>query len=83
MGSAALDICWLATGRLDGYYESLSIWDFAAAQLVAKEAGAQWGHFSEVPDGVDPQFYADDILVANPALYPKLLSLLQNVDYGD
>jgi myo-inositol-1(or 4)-monophosphatase len=83
LGSAALDICWLAAGRLDGYYESLSIWDFAAAQLVAREAGAQWGHFSEVPGDVDPQFYAQDILVANPTLYPKLLTLLQNVDYGN
>jgi myo-inositol-1(or 4)-monophosphatase len=81
LGSAALDICWLASGRLDGYYESLSIWDFAAAQLVAREAGAQWGHFSEVPEGVDPQFHTQDILVANPALYAKLLTLLQNVDY--
>lgn len=77
LGSAALDICWLAAGRLDGYYESLSIWDFAAAQLIAKEAGAQFGHFSDVPAGVDPQFHDKDILVANPALYPKLLGLLK------
>lgn len=80
LGSAALDICWLAAGRLDGYYESLSIWDFAAAQLIAREAGAQWGHFSEVPAGVDPQFHCQDIITANPALYPKLLKLLQEAD---
>ncbi len=78
IGSAALDICYLAAGRLDGYYESLSIWDHAAAQLIAKEAGAQYGHFSAVPDGVDPQFHNDDILISNPVLYPKLLSLLQS-----
>ena len=80
LGSAALDICWLAMGRLDGYYESLSVWDFAAAQLIAKEAGAQYGHFSPVPEGVDPQFYARDILIANPVLYPKLLKVLQEAE---
>lgn len=77
LGSAALDICWLAAGRLDGYYESLSVWDFAAAQLVATEAGARFGHFSPVPDGVNPQFRGEDILVANPTLYAQLYELLQ------
>lgn len=79
LGSAALDICFLAMGRLDGYYESLSVWDFAAAQLIAREAGATIGHFSEVPAEVDPQFYDRDILIANPAIFPKLQALLQSV----
>lgn len=40
-GSAALDICWVASGRVDGFYEyTLSPWDFAAAGLIAREAGA-------------------------------------------
>lgn len=80
LGSAALDICFLAMGRLDGYYESLSIWDFAAAQLIAKEAGAHFGHFSPVPESIDPQFYDRDILIANPSIYSQLLALLQSVD---
>lgn len=76
LGSAALDICWVAAGRLDGYYESLSVWDFAAAQLIAIEAGARYGHFTEVPEHVAPQFHNKDILVANPELYPKLRNIL-------
>ncbi|PCH63030.1 MAG: inositol monophosphatase [SAR86 cluster bacterium] len=80
LGSAALDICWVAMGRLDGYYESLSVWDFAAAQLIATEAGASYGHFSQLPPGVSEAFYDQDILVANPHLYPKLLELLQKID---
>ncbi len=80
LGSAALDICFLAMGRLDGYYESLSIWDFAAAQLIAREAGASIGHFSEVPEGMDPQFYDRDILIANRAIFPRLQALLQAAD---
>jgi len=77
LGSAALDICWLAAGRLDAYYESLSVWDFAAARLIALEAGAECGHFSAIPAGRDPQFYEQDLLIANPDLYPQLLALLQ------
>jgi len=80
LGSAALDICWLAAGRMDGYYESLSLWDFAAAQLIAKEAGAEYGHFSEVPPDIDPQFYDQDILISNPNLFPKLKKLLQQAE---
>ncbi len=76
LGSAALDICWLAMGRLDGYYESLSVWDFAAARLIALEAGAKCGHFSEVPRDIDPQFHHKDLLIANPQLYPQLRELL-------
>ncbi|HBY00903.1 MAG TPA: inositol monophosphatase, partial [Gammaproteobacteria bacterium] len=78
--SASLDICWLACGRLDGYYESLSVWDFAAARLIALEAGAECGHFGQVPDGADPQFYDRNLLMANPVLYPKLLALLRGAD---
>ena len=80
IGSASLDICWLACGRLDGYYESLSVWDFAAARLIALEAGAECGHFGQVPDGADPQFYDRNLLIANPAIYPKLRALLRDAD---
>lgn len=40
-GSAALDLCWVAAGRCDGYYEDeLNRWDYAAGALIASEAGA-------------------------------------------
>lgn len=80
LGAASLDICWVAMGRLDGYYESLSIWDFAAAQLIAKEAGAQYGHFKPVPAGVSEVFHNEHILVANPTLYPQLHDLLNRAE---
>ena len=80
LGSAALDICWVACGRLDGYYENLRVWDFAAAQLIAREAGARYGHFQPVPEGVLPVFHDQNILVANSSLYPKLATLLQEAD---
>ena len=41
IGSASLDLCGVAAGRLDGYYEvGLNPWDWAAGLLVAREAGA-------------------------------------------
>jgi len=76
MGSAALDICWVAAGRLDVYYENLSVWDFAAAQLIAIEAGARYGHFLPVPDGVNPVFHNKNILVSNATLYNKARDIL-------
>lgn len=42
IGSAALNLCWLACGRLDAYYErDTKLWDFAAGSLIASEAGAR------------------------------------------
>jgi myo-inositol-1(or 4)-monophosphatase len=39
-GSAALDMCWVACGRFDGYFEYLlSVWDYAAGMLIVREAG--------------------------------------------
>ncbi|MEU6081655.1 inositol monophosphatase family protein [Streptomyces sp. NPDC047108] len=43
-GSAAIDLCDVACGRLDGYYErGLNPWDYAAGELIAREAGARTG----------------------------------------
>ncbi|WP_461030841.1 inositol monophosphatase family protein, partial [Streptomyces sparsus] len=43
-GSAALDLCDVAGGRLDGYYErGTNPWDYAAGELIAREAGARTG----------------------------------------
>lgn len=78
VGSAAVDICWVAMGRLDGFYESLSPWDFAAARLIAEQAGATCGHFSEVPASQLEQLYGEDILIATPELYSELKRLLQS-----
>ena len=78
IGSAAVDICWVAAGRLDVYYESVSPWDFAAARLIALEAGAQCGHFSPVPEGTPTDIWGQDILIASPALFDPMQRLLTN-----
>jgi myo-inositol-1(or 4)-monophosphatase len=76
LGSAAMDICWVACGRLDGYFESLSPWDFAAARLIALEAGARCGHFTEVPEGIPVCIYNHNLLITTPAIYDDLDKLL-------
>lgn len=76
IGSAAVDICWVACGRLDGYYESVSPWDFAAARLIALEAGARCGHFSPVPDGYPEDLWGKDLLISCPGIYEPLKDLL-------
>jgi myo-inositol-1(or 4)-monophosphatase len=41
-GSAALELCWVACGRVDGYFQrDTQIWDYAAGALIAEEAGAR------------------------------------------
>lgn len=76
LGSAALDMCWVALGRLDAYYETVSPWDSAAAFLIAKESGAKCGHFLPKKTVAPDDLYSQDILVAAPALYEPLKEIL-------
>lgn len=77
MGSAAIDICYVAAGRLDAYYETVSPWDFAAARLIALQAGAKAGHLDGCPAHIPPALFGEQMLVANPGLYTPLQQLLQ------
>lgn len=75
-GSAAIDLCYVAAGRLDGYFEmTLSPWDVAAAALVAREAGRTVTDFA----GRDDYLWGRRICVAPPALHGNLLRLLADV----
>ncbi|WP_228141592.1 inositol monophosphatase family protein [Marinobacter sp. X15-166B] len=82
IGSAALDICWVACGRLDIYYETVSPWDFAAARLIATEAGAEAGHFSEPPAGYPVDLWGQDILVTTPQLFSAIQQILRQASTG-
>ncbi|RFA15728.1 inositol monophosphatase [Subtercola boreus] len=71
MGSAALDLCSVAAGRYDGYFErGLKPWDHAAGALVAREAGAHVAGFGGAPAS------ADFTLAAEPALAARLEPLI-------
>lgn len=81
-GAAALDLCAVACGRLDAYYESVSPWDFAAGLLIAREAGAKTGHVYRCPDGIPPELYGENLLVTAPALHGELKKLIERADSG-
>ncbi|MFM8388592.1 MAG: inositol monophosphatase family protein [Actinomycetota bacterium] len=69
LGSASLDLCFVACGRYDAYFEEhLFPWDLAAGSLIASEAGAR----VESTDG--PTALA--VLAANPVLFPQIKRIL-------
>ncbi len=70
-GVASLDLCWVACGRVDAYYEvGLQPWDIAAGAVIAAEAGA----VVRGVDGGPPS--GPSILAAAPGVAPALLELL-------
>lgn len=74
LGSAALDACWVAAGRFDGYWEiSLNAWDVAAGGLIAEEAGAR---VTNVNDGADYLSAPQSILAAAPGIHSQILEHL-------
>jgi myo-inositol-1(or 4)-monophosphatase len=71
MGAASVDLCSVACGRVDAYYErGLGPWDLAAGAVIATEAGARVGNL----DGVDD--IGDLILAAAPGVFDPLAELL-------
>lgn len=73
LGSAALALCYTATGIFDAFIEyQLSPWDIAAGVLIAMEAGASVSS----PDGSDFDLYSGDILVANPFIHQIMTQCL-------
>jgi myo-inositol-1(or 4)-monophosphatase len=78
LGSAALDLCYVAAGRFDGFWEMrLNAWDVAAGGLIAEEAGARVTGLRGEPDFLSPPH---SILAANLQLHPLMLEVLQR-DY--
>ena len=82
IGSAAIDLCWVAMGRLDGYYESVSVWDMAAGAFIATEAGATLSHLYSVPDHIPPEVYTKNLIVTNPHIHQSLKNVLLSADQG-
>jgi myo-inositol-1(or 4)-monophosphatase len=76
-GAAAIDLCSLAAGRVDAYYESgVHYWDIAAGGLIAREAGAQVG-------GLDGREAGPALtLAASPDLFEQLHDLLASLSNG-
>jgi myo-inositol-1(or 4)-monophosphatase len=75
LGSAALDCCYVAAGRFDGFWElALNPWDVAAGGLIAQQAGARVTDIDGQPDYISPP---QSILAAAPGIYQQLLDGLK------
>ncbi|MFP3867030.1 MAG: inositol monophosphatase family protein [Desulfobacteraceae bacterium] len=73
-GSAALDLCYLAAGRFDGFWEeNLKPWDTAAAALMVAEAGGQLSTFNGEPF----QITSANVVASNGLLHSQILKGLQ------
>lgn len=73
-GSAALDLAYVASGRLDGFWEiGLSIWDMAAGVLLIQESGGLSSDFS----GGDSHLESGNIVAGNPKLFAEILKTIR------
>jgi len=74
-GSAALDLAWLAAGRIDGFWEfNLKAWDIAAGALIVREAGGIVSDF----ENKDGYLESGDIIAAAPKVFPEMIKIIQD-----
>lgn len=72
-GAAALNLAWVAAGRLDGFYErNLKPWDMAAGSLIVGEAGGTVSRY----DGTPFATYGDEVVAAGPGLHDRLRAVI-------
>ena len=73
LGSAAIDLCWVAAGRFDGFYEhKLEAWDSAAGYLIVEEAGGKVTDF----EGNTFSPYQHRILASNGRIHDEMLRVI-------
>lgn len=73
-GSAALDLCYVACGRFDGFWElKLSPWDVAAGVLIVEESGGRVSDFH----GEKASIYGKDLLASNGLIHEQMIQILK------
>jgi myo-inositol-1(or 4)-monophosphatase len=78
LGSAALDLCFVACGRVDGFWEiRLEPWDLAAGTLIAREAGALVTKLDGTLDILSAPY---NVVAANPDLHGEMLGVLHQAN---
>ncbi|HEY3476237.1 MAG TPA: inositol monophosphatase family protein [Anaerolineales bacterium] len=74
LGSAALDLCYVAAGRFDGFWEmALNPWDVAAGGLIAEEAGARVTNVTGAADYISPP---QSVIASTPGIHARMLEEL-------
>ncbi|WOB10355.1 inositol monophosphatase family protein [Piscinibacter gummiphilus] len=72
-GAAALDLCYVAAGHYDAFFETgLNPWDIAAASLIITEAGGLIGNFTGEADFM----YQREVVAGNPKIYAQMVNIL-------
>ena len=72
MGAASLDLCYVACGRYDGFFEQgLKDWDYAAGEIIIREAGGLLTDFAGTPNYVK----TGNIVTGNPAVLKSMLQV--------
>jgi len=80
LGSAALDLCYVAAGRFDGFWEmSLKPWDVAAGGLIAEEAGAKVTNVDGERDYISPP---QSVIAATPGIHARIIQELKAQNFG-
>jgi len=75
LGSAAIDLCWVAAGRFDGFYEhKLEAWDSAAGYLIVEEAGGKVTDFK----GEKFSPYQPHVLATNGIIHDEMVAVINN-----
>ena len=76
LGAAAVDLCHVASGKVDGFWEfDLKPWDSAAGILIAQEAGCVVSQM----DGSDYSIYDNNILVTNPNIHEEMILEIEKI----
>jgi len=76
-GSAAIDLCYLAAGRFDGFWElNLHAWDMAAGSLIVTEAGGKVTDLQEKPFNI----YEEEILASNGLIHQEMFEVIREVN---
>jgi myo-inositol-1(or 4)-monophosphatase len=77
LGSAALDMCYVACGRLDAYWElSIHLWDIAAAALIMQEAGGIVRNLDGDPDILFPPYA---LVASAPGVYDQIIAEIKSI----
>jgi myo-inositol-1(or 4)-monophosphatase len=78
-GSAAIDLCYVASGRFDAFWEfNLNSWDTAAGVLLVQEAGGKVTNFSDAPFSIDSR----EVLATNTILHGEMLKEFREIFAG-
>ena len=74
-GSASIDLCYLASGRIDGFWESkLKPWDVAAAVVIVREAGGKLSDFN----GNEYSIYGNETLASNGRIHDEMVKVIKS-----